>query len=99
MFTALVGGLNLGEQDLKVRSTKISYNSQLYSEYRAVHTLRLKNHTSRIFQSQEQAAHAKIVLFHRGMQITTAKVKSLLSTTPARGKTHISRTRTALGEL
>lgn len=43
VFTALVGGLNLGELDLKVRCTKVSYKSQLYSEYQAEY-LRLKKH-------------------------------------------------------
>jgi hypothetical protein len=54
VLTALVGTVNLREQRLKTRLTKISCNSQLYAEHRTVYTLRVrKSHMSKVY-SQPQ---------------------------------------------
>lgn len=42
VFTALVGGMNLGERGLKMRWTKFPRRNQLYSERPAVCPLRIK---------------------------------------------------------
>lgn len=42
VFTTLIGSMDLGEWGLKMRQTKVSYNSYLYSELQTIYTLRVK---------------------------------------------------------
>lgn len=46
-FTSLVGGVDLGEQGLRTRRTRFSYDSQLFSECQTTYALRVKSHLSK----------------------------------------------------
>lgn len=60
MFTALAVGMNLGEQDLKLNLTKISCNSQLYSEHQTIYILRVKKSLpSEVYNHQYKSYMAK----------------------------------------
>ena len=55
VFTALIGSMNLGEQGLRMRQTKVSCNSQLYSVHETIYTLRVKkNHMSKVFNHKDK---------------------------------------------
>lgn len=43
LWTVAAGGVNLGEQSLKMRQTKASHNSQLSLEHQTIDTLRVKS--------------------------------------------------------
>lgn len=55
LFAALVGGISLGKQGLKLRQSKQLCNSPFYSENQAIYTLKvMKNHVSKVFDHKDK---------------------------------------------
>lgn len=74
-----------GGGDFKMRSSKISCNSQFHPEHQAIYTLMIKeNHTSNVFNHKDKPYIAKICFFHRVIWIITAEVNLLLFATSER---------------
>lgn len=46
--------MNLREWSLKMRQTKVSPNTQLYSEHQTVYTLRVKSHRSKVSRHKDE---------------------------------------------
>lgn len=78
MFTALAGGVNLGEWGLKRRPINVSFDSRLYLEHRTAYTLRVtKVPPSKVLLGSSPPDHkdrlhmAKMCflleVFHRGL--------------------------------
>lgn len=60
LFTSIIGNVNLGEQGLKRRQTKVSCNRQFYSEHQTICTLRAKkSHPSRVCSYKDKLHMAK----------------------------------------
>lgn len=71
VFLALLGYMDLGEQSLNMKWTKVSCKSQLHSELRVT--------WAKCTITSTKATHGKHMFFHMDIWITTAGVNLLLS--------------------
>lgn len=63
LLTAVIGGMNLGEEGLKMRQTIVACSSKVYSERWAVYALRAKkSHMSLVFNHTDMSHMAKTYL-------------------------------------
>lgn len=89
VFTALVGRVNWGEQGRKMKQTKPSCSSQLYSEQQTIYTLWVKKrHWVKYTVIRLEPHGGKTSFSVKGTWMTTTDANSLLFATAGHAKTH-----------